>query len=176
MSGHNKWSKIKNKKAATDAQKSKIFSKLVKLIQNEAKIAKGNTDSPALKSAIEKAKASNMPSDNIERAVKKGSVDNSSNMEQVIYEAYGPGGVAIIIDALTNNRNKTAQEVRHILSKNGLALASAGSASWAFSRTGNEYIPNTMTKISDEDGEKLDRVLEDLEENDDVQEVYTNAE
>ena len=176
MSGHNKWSKIKHKKAVTDAQKSKIFSKLVKLIQVEAKICNGDINSPGLKSAIEKAKKANMPSANIERAIKKGASNDASAMEQVVYEAYGPGGVAIIIDGLTDNRNKTAQEIRHILTKNGLSLAETGSASWAFEKEGNEYKPKTMTKISDEDGEKLNKIIEELEENDDVQEVYTNAE
>lgn len=176
MSGHNKWSKIKHKKAATDAQKSKIFSKLAKLILNESKNARGDVNSPGLKSAIEKAKKANMPSDNIERAVKKGADDNSANMEQVVYEAYGPGGVAMMIDALTDNRNKTAQEVRHLLTKNGLSIAEIGSASWAFNKVGGEFIPQTMTEISDTDGEKLSKIIEELEDNDDVQEVYTNAE
>ena len=176
MSGHNKWSKIKHKKAATDAQKSKVFSKLVKLIQVEAKASGGNLDSPNLKSAIEKAKKANMPSDNIDRAVKKGAGGDSANMEQVVYEAYGPGGVAIIIDGLTDNRNKTAQEVRHILTRNGLSIAESGSASWAFTKTGAEYVANTMTEVSEEDGEKLSRIIEELDECDDVQEVYTNAE
>ncbi|MBU1557737.1 YebC/PmpR family DNA-binding transcriptional regulator [Patescibacteria group bacterium] len=175
MSGHNKWSKIKNKKAATDAQKSKIFSKLVKLIQNEAKSSGGDINSPSLKAAIEKARKANMPSDNIDRAVKKGA-SSDTVMETVVYEAYGPGGVAMIIDGLTDNRNKTAQEVRHILTRNGFSLAEPGSASWAFEKVGGEYQPNTMTEVSDEDGEKLDGLIEELEENDDVQEVYTNAE
>ncbi|AKM83955.1 TPA: YebC/PmpR family DNA-binding transcriptional regulator [Candidatus Campbellbacteria bacterium] len=176
MSGHNKWSKIKHKKEASDAQKSKIFSKLVKLIQNESKASGGNIDSPSLKSAVEKAKAANMPSDNISRAIKKGAESNSTNMEQVVYEAYGPGGTALIIDGLTDNKNKTAQEIRHILTRNGFSLAATGSASWAFTKTGAEYIPNTMVKISEEDGEKLNKLIEEFEENEDVQEVYTNAE
>ena len=176
MSGHNKWSKIKHKKATTDAQKSKIFSKLVKLIQVEAKASGGNVDSPSLKSAIEKAKKANMPADNIDRAVKKGASDNSSNMEQVVYEAYGPGGTAIIIDGLTDNRNKTAQEIRHILTKNGLSLAESGSALWAFENIGGEYKPKTMIEISDDDADKLRKIVDELEDNDDVQEVYINAE
>ncbi len=175
MSGHNKWSKIKNKKAASDAQKSKVFSKLVKLIQNESKASGGNVDSPTLKAAIEKAKKANMPSDNIERAVKKGTTDDTI-MEEVVYEAYGPGGVAMIITGLTGNRNKTAQEVRHALTKNGLTLAAGGSALWAFTKNGADYEPQTMTEISDEDADTLEKVIEDLEELDDVQEVFTNAE
>lgn len=176
MSGHNKWSKIKHKKEASDAQKSKIFSKLVKLIQNESKASKGDLNSPGLKTAIEKAKKANMPSDNIERAVKKGKDDTSASMEAVIYEAYGPGGVALVITGLTANKNKTAQEVRHALTKNGLSLASSGSASWAFTRQGVEYIPQTLTEISDEDAETLEKVVGDLEDLEDVQEVFTNAE
>ncbi|OGD67120.1 hypothetical protein A2442_01850 [Candidatus Campbellbacteria bacterium RIFOXYC2_FULL_35_25] len=175
MSGHNKWSKIKNKKAATDSQKSKVFSKLVKLIQNESKASKGNIDSPSLKAAIEKAKKANMPSDNIDRAVKKGTTDDTV-MEEMVYEAYGPGGVAMIIIGLSNNKNKTAQEVRHALTKNGLSLAGNGSASWAFTKVGAEYEPQTMTEVSEADGEKLDAVIEDLEDLEDVQDVYTNAE
>lgn len=176
MSGHNKWSKIKHKKAASDAQKSKVFSKLVKLIQNESKACEGNIDSPGLKSAIEKAKKVNMPSDNIDRAIKKGKEDTSASMETVVYEAYGPGGVAMIIEGLTGNRNKTAQEVRHALTKNNLSLAATGSASWAFERVGGEYAPKTMTEISDEDAEKLESLIDELEELEDVQEVFTNAE
>lgn len=175
MSGHSKWSKIKHKKAASDAQKSKVFSKLVKLIQNESKVSGGNIDSPALKAIIEKAKKANMPSENIDRAVKKGTTDNAT-MESVVYEAYGPGGVAMIITGLTGNRNKTAQEVRHALTKNGFVLAESGSASWAFTKVGSDYEPQTMMEVSDEDAEKLEKLIDDLEDLEDVQEVFTNAE
>ena len=107
MSGHNKYSKIKHIKAKKDAQKSKNFGKLVRLITVEAKAAHGNLSSPGLAAAIEKAKAENMPNDTIDRAVKKATTDNSADMETIIYESYGPGGVAILIDALTDNRNRT---------------------------------------------------------------------
>ena len=176
MAGHNKWSKIKHKKAATDAAKSKIFSKLVKVIQVEAKRANGDVSDPGLAAAIDKAKKANMPKDNIERAIKKASGSDAVALEPVTYEAYGPGGVALVIEGLTDNRNRTAAEVKHILSKNGLALANPGSATWAFTKEGMEWIPQTMTEISEADGEKLSRVIEALEDNDDVQEVYTNAE
>src|SRR3989344_606369 len=121
MSGHNKWSKIKNKKAVTDAYKAKVFSKLVRFITVESKKAKGDVNSPRLRTAIEKAKVENVPSDNIERAVKKGAGADAGEMEQITYEAYGPGGCALIIEALTDNRNKAAQEIKHILTKNGYA-------------------------------------------------------
>jgi YebC/PmpR family DNA-binding regulatory protein len=118
MSGHNKWSKIKNKKAVTDAYKARVFSKLVRAITVESKLAKGDVNSPGLRTAIEKAKAENVPNDNIERAVKKGTGNDAGEMEQITYEAYGPGGCALMIEALTDNRNKAAQEIKHILSKN----------------------------------------------------------
>lgn len=176
MSGHNKWSKIKRQKEKTDGQKSKIFGKMVKMITVEAKKAGGNMSSPGLKNAIEKAKAANVPNDNIERAVKK-STEGGATMESITYEAYGPGGCAIIIEALTENRNKAAQEIKHILSDNGYALAAIGSASWAFERTPDmEWNPTTTVPLSEEDGEKLGELVDALEENDEVQDVYTNAE
>ncbi len=177
MSGHNKWSKIKNKKAVTDAQKSKVFGKLVRFIAVESKKAKGDINSPGLRTAIEKAKEANVPSDNIERAIKKGTGGEGGEMEQITYEAYGPGGCALIIEALTENRNKAAQEIKHILSENGFELATPGSASWAFEKQiGSGWLPKNTTPISDEDGEKLNILIEELEENDEVQEVFTNAE
>ena len=115
MSGHNKWSKIKNKKAVTDAQKSKIFGKLVRFVAVESKKVKGDVNAPGLRAAIEKAKEANVPNDNIERAVKKGIGSDTGEMEQIIYEAYGPGGCALIIETLTENRNKASQEIKHIL-------------------------------------------------------------
>lgn len=176
MSGHNKWSKIKNKKAVTDAQKSKIFSKLVRFITVESKKSKGDVNSPGLRSAIEKAKSANVPNDNIERAIKKGTGTDAGEMEQIVYEAYGPSGCALIIDALTDNRNKAAQEIKHILTKNGFELAAPGSASWAFTKSNDStWTPNVSVQIGEEDGTKLDILIEELEENDEVQEVYTNA-
>ena len=176
MSGHNKWSKIKHKKAASDAKKSKIYSKLVKLIQSESKDAKGDISSPGLRTAIDKAKAENMPKDTIDRAVKKGASSDAASMEHVVYEAYGPGGCAIIIEGLTDNKNRIAAEIKHTLSKNGLSLAAPGSAAWAFEKTSEDWTAKTSSPISEEDGVKLEKLFEELEENDDVQEVYTNAE
>ena len=176
MSGHNKWSKIKHKKAASDAKKSKIYSKLVKLIQSESKDAKGDISSPGLRTAIDKAKAENMPKDTIDRAVKKGASSDAASMEHVAYEAYGPGGCAIIIEGLTDNKNRIAAEIKHTLSKNGLSLAAPGSASWAFEKTPEGWTAKTPSPISEEDSVKLEKLFEELEENDDVQEVYTNAE
>jgi len=176
MSGHNKWSKIKRQKEKTDAQKSKIFGKMVRFITVEAKRAGGNRNSPGLKAAIEKAKSFNVPNDNIERAIKKSS-EGETQMESITYEAYGPGGCAMIIETLTENRNKAAQEVKFILSKHGFALAGMGAASWTFKRNPNmEWEAQSTIPLSDEDGEKLGALIDELEENDEVQDIYTNAE
>ncbi|KKT75260.1 MAG: transcriptional regulator [Parcubacteria group bacterium GW2011_GWB1_44_7] len=178
MSGHNKWSQIKTQKAKTDAYKSKVFGKFAKLISAEAKKSKGNISEPGLKAAIEKARAANMPSDNIDRAIKKAGGDSGMAMEEIIYEAYGPGGVALLIKTLTDNRNKAAQAIKHILNEHGFAIAAPGSASWAFKKepTTNNFQPITTVPIEEKDLEKLDKLVEDLENCEEVQEVFTNAE
>ncbi len=176
MSGHNKFSKIKHLKAKNDAQKSKIYTKLVRLISVEAKKSGGNTSAPGLAAAIAKAREENMPNDTIDRAIKKATTDNSAAMESIIYEAYGPGGVAILIEALTENRNKAAQEIKHILAVQDIALAAPGSASWAFEKQGNIWNPTTTVPLEEADIEKLSTLIEALEANDEVQEVFTNAE
>jgi len=175
MSGHNKWSKIKHKKAASDAQKSKAFSKISKVITIEAKASGGDIHSPGLRLAIEKAKAANMPNTNIDRAIKKATETNAATMERVTYEAYGPGGTAIIIEGLTDNRNRAAAEVRHILSKHSIELAAQGAAVWAFTKTDNGWETKTGVDISSNDEKKLESIVEDLEESDEVQEVFINA-
>ncbi len=175
MSGHNKWSKIKNKKAVTDAAKSKIFSKMARLISTASRQVGSDTSSPILRATIDKAREYNMPADNIERAVKKGAGSEAENLEAITYEAYGPSGSALIIEALTTNRNKAAQEVKFILSKHSFSLATKGSASWAFSKEGGEWMPHTTIELSQDDGKILESLIEDLEDNDEVQEVYTNA-
>ncbi len=175
MSGHNKWSKIKRQKEKTDAQKSKIFGKLLRSISVEARKSGGNLSAPNLRTAIEKAKSANVPNDNIDRAVKKAN-ESDDEMESITYEAYGPGGTAIIIEALTSNRNKAAQEIKHILSNHTLSLAQMGSATWAFEKTNEGWVPKTTAPISENDGEKLSLLIDELEENDEVQDVFTNAE
>jgi len=191
MSGHNKWSQIRRQKEKTDAQKSRTFSKYAKLITQEAKKAKGNRNSPGLSAAIDRAKAENMPSDNIERAIKK-ATDNPAVMENITYETYGPGGCAMIIETLTDNRNKAAQEIKFILSKHGFALAGMGAASWAFAKhdtntqmgtndanstnLNGKWKPTTAVPLEENDLTLLSKLVEELEENDEVQEVFTNAE
>lgn len=175
MSGHNKWSKIKHKKAATDAQKSKIFSKHAALIAMESRKAGGNIASPGLAAAIDRAKKDSMPKDNIDRAVAKGSGSGGASLEEVTFEGYGPGGVALLIQAVTDNNNRTAPEIRHIFSKAGLELGTPGSAAWAFTKTAEGYVPTTPMELDDETGQKLAEFIEKLEDNDDVTNVYTTA-
>ena len=177
MSGHNKWSQIKRQKGASDAKKSKVYSKYARLITDEAKKAGGNLSASGLKSAIEKAQADNTPRDVIERAIKKATGDNSAAMDSVTYESYGPGGVAIIIDALTSNRNKAAQEVKFILSKYGSALAGIGSVTWAFTKNpSGSFTANSTMSLGPEDLATLEKLVDELEDNEEVQVVYTNAE
>lgn len=174
---HSQWEKKKYKKANESNKISKIYSKLVRLITTEAKLSGGNREAPGLKQAIAKAREVDMPMDNIDRAINKAS-EQSANMEQMTYEAYGPGGVGIVIDALTDNKNKAAQEIKHILSKNGFALAGPGSVTWGFTREqtpeGVIWKPTQMVEIQEADAEILGKLVDELEENDEVQDVFTN--
>lgn len=176
MGGHNKWSQIKRQKGANDAAKSNVWGKLAKRIAVESKKAGGDVNSPTLRTMIETAKKENMPKENIERAVAKGISADAAAMESITYETYGPGGCAIVIEALTDSRNRTAQEIKHLLGENGLALAAQGSALWAFEKTAEGYVPKTTVPLSDTDHEKLIKTLEQIDAHDDVEEVYTNAE
>lgn len=239
MSGHSKWANIKHKKEKMDAQKGKIFTKLTKDIIMAAKEGGGdpNTNSK-LRDAIEKAKANNLPNENIQRAIKKGTGElGGGNFEEVIYEGYGPGGTAIIVEALTDNKNRTAGEVRHIFDRSGGSLGSTGCVSWMFDKVGlitiekkdgidedelamlaidagaNDFsaeddefeiitepsdfqsvkealekagydlsdaeitmIPKNTVKLCESDYEKVEKLIEKLEENDDIQNVYHNVE
>jgi YebC/PmpR family DNA-binding regulatory protein len=175
MSGHNKWSKIKRKKAALDDVKSRTFSKHSKLITVESKRAEGDTSLPSLAAVIDRAKKDSMPKDNIDRAVAKGIESGAATLLEVMFEGFGPGGTAILITALTDNNNRTFQDVRLIFSKAGLSLGAPGSAVWAFSKHGSVYVPTSSADLNDTDGEALANLIEALEENDDVQEVFTSA-
>lgn len=176
---HSQWEKKKYKKAASEGKTSKLYTKLVRLITTEAKLANGNRDASGLKSAVMKAREANMPSDNIERAIKK-ATESGSAMETIIYEAYGPGGVGLVVVSLTENRNKAAQEIKHILSKHGTTLGAIGSVLWGFIKEATDHgfvwKPTITTPLSQNDGELLEELLEELEENDEVQEIFTNAE
>lgn len=175
MSGHNKWSKIKHKKAATDAQKSKIFSKHSAAITIAVREAGGDPTAASVLSAVERAKKDSMPKDNIERALKKGSGSEADALKEILFEGYGPGGVAMIIKVVTDNNNRTAPEIKNIFSKAGLELGTPGCAVWAFKKTTDGYVPNDPMTIDSEIEEKLMTFVEALEDQDDVTDVYTAA-
>lgn len=175
MSGHNKWSKIKHKKGATDAQRSKLFSKHSMMITMEVKKAGGSVDSANVLAAVDRAKKDSMPKDNIERALAKGSGAGGAALEEAMYEGYGPGGVALLIEAVTDNNNRTAPLIRHVFSKAGLDLGTPGSAMWAFTKTAGGYSPTTPIELDDEAGEKLADFIEKLEELEDVTNIYSAA-
>jgi YebC/PmpR family DNA-binding regulatory protein len=238
MAGHSKWANIKHKKAREDAKKGKIWSKCSRAIMAAAKNGGGDPDTNiALRYAIDEAKAANMPKDNIEYAIKRGTGESgSANFEEVRYEGYGPGGVAMMVDVLTDNRNRTASEVRKIFDRGGGNLGESGCVSFQFEKKGQLYIPKdqveeetlmdtaleagaedvgdedehwlvttepqafmdvkdaieqaglqpdsaTVTMVplntvecSGEDAEKVLKLIDNLEDNDDVQKVYANFE
>ncbi|SEP93149.1 YebC/PmpR family DNA-binding transcriptional regulator [Piscibacillus halophilus] len=180
MAGHSKWHNIKHKKNAKDAKRGKIFMKLAKEIYVAAK--QGGSDletNSALRLAIDKAKANNMPNDNIERAINKatGNVDGE-NYEEIVYEGYGPGGVAVMVEALTDNKNRTASEVRHAFSKYDGNLGENGCVSFMFHRKGYIVIKREEVEV-DEDTLMLEAIeagCEEFESNDEVYEIYTSVE
>ena len=148
MSGHNKWSSIKHKKGAADAKKGKIFTKLIKEISVAAKNGGGDQSMNArLRSAILAAKEANMPNDNITRAIKKGTgeLDGGMAYEEVMYEGYGPGGTAVLVEAMTDNKNRTVSELRHIFTRAGGNLGESGSVGWMFKKKGVIDIPKNAT-------------------------------
>jgi len=235
MAGHSKWANIKHRKGAQDAKRGKTFTKLIKEITIAAKIGGGDPDAnPRLRQAIDKAKAENMPKDNIDRAVKKGTGDlEGVNYEEGTFEGYGPGGVAVIVEFMTDNRTRTVADVRHIFSKHNGSLGVSGSVAFLFERKGlitfNEgadfdaifeasleagaedvkdeggvtevitdpgdfeavrkaleekdlgfetaevtMIPTTTTEVEGKSAEQLMKMIDKLEDNDDVQNVYAN--
>src|SRR6267143_1602328 len=218
MSGHSKWATIKHKKGALDAKRGKIFTRLIKEISIAAKNGGGDPDTnPRLRGAIVAAKAENMPADNIKRAIQRGTGELPGvNYEEFSLEGYGPGGVAVLLDINTDNRNRTVSEIRHCFGKNGGNMAEAGAVSWMFHKKGDIVIPKSAAKEDDlmnivleaggedlnDDGEKkagiepasssvamipqnyiklegqaantMIRLMEALEDQDDVQNVHSN--
>ncbi|MBI1911646.1 MAG: YebC/PmpR family DNA-binding transcriptional regulator [Deltaproteobacteria bacterium] len=177
MSGHSKWANIKHKKAKTDAKKGKVFTKLVKEIMVAAKTGGSDINgNPRLRLAVDKAKAENLPADNIERAIKKGAGElQNVTYEEGTYEGYGPGGVAVLVDFMTDNRNRTASEVRHAFSSFGGSLGQSGSVAYMFDKKG--VFTFDMSSITED--KLMDAALEagadDVQPNQDdkVFEVYT---
>lgn len=180
MAGHSKWSNIQHRKGAQDKKRGKIFMRHAKSIYTVAKEGGGDPDmNPALRTAIEKAKKDNMPNDNIDRAINKatGNIEGA-NYEEFSYEGYGPGGVAVIVNVLTDNRNRTAAEVRHAFSKHGGNLGETGSVSFMFDRKGYIVILNEDGKL-DEDEVTLAAIeagADDIEVSENVFEIYTSPE
>ena len=174
MSGHSKWSSIKHKKGAADAKRGKLFSKLSRAIIVAAKEGGGDpANNLALQNAIEKAKSYSMPKDNIDRAIAKGSgADADSDAyETVIYEGYGPEGVAVIVEALTDNRNRTASDVRHLFDRNGGNLGTTGAVAWQFERRGVVLVPATGVDEEELLMAAADGGADDVEQDGDVFQV-----
>lgn len=178
MSGHSKWSTIRHKKGAADAKRGKIFTKLIKEIMVSARMGGGDPNgNPRLRAAITAARAENMPKDNIERAIKKGTGElEGAAYEEVSYEGYGPGGVAILVDVMTDNRNRAASDIRHIFSRNGGSLGEAGCVSWMFSKRGS--IVFNRDQVSEEEIMEiaLEAGAEDVRDQEDQIEVTTSLE
>ncbi len=222
MSGHSKWSKVKRFKGAIDAKRGKIFSKLSKEISIAAKTGGGDPNgNPRLRSAVQAARAQSMPNDNIERAIKRGTGEGNeaAHFDEIVYEGYAPGGVAVIVEAATDNKNRTAAEIRSIFTRNNGNLGSSGSVSYMFHKKGQiivrrdsideerifelalnagaeeltteedqylittshdqlyafTFIPDTTVPVADETvARQVLRLCDELEDDDDVQNVYSN--
>ncbi|NOX79884.1 MAG: YebC/PmpR family DNA-binding transcriptional regulator [Deltaproteobacteria bacterium] len=178
MSGHSKWSTIKRKKGAIDAKRGKIFTKLIKEITVAARMGGGDVDAnPRLRSAVNTAKAENMPKDNIERAIKKGTGNlDGANYEEILYEGYGPAGVAILVETMTDNKNRTVADIRHFFAKAGGNLGESGCVAWMFDKKGLILIDKG--DISEE--ELMDIAIEagadDVLEDDEVFQILTAPE
>ena len=177
MSGHSKWHNIQAKKSKTDAQKGKIFTKLGREILVAVK--EGGPDPASnskLKDVIAKCKANNMPNDNIERSIKKAAGDSSAaNYEDIVYEGYGPNGVAVMVEAMTDNRNRTASDVRHIFDKFGGNLGASGAVAWMFDKKGVIIIERTATTLSEDDLmlEVIEAGAENFEADEEFYEITT---
>jgi YebC/PmpR family DNA-binding regulatory protein len=177
MSGHNRWSKIKHAKAASDAKKSKGWTKLLKEVTVAAKGGGDPSGNPRLRTAVDKARASNVPNDTIKRSIQKGTGELAAEtFEDLLYEVYGPGGTAVVVEILTDNRNRTAGEIRHAFARNGGNLGEAGCVGWMFHRRG--YFAIARDAMDEE--KFMDLALElgadDVAIEEDVYEVYTSME
>lgn len=175
MSGHSKWSTIKRKKGAEDAKRGKIFTRLARDITLAARVSGDPNANPTLRTAIDKARAANMPKDNIERAIKKGTGElDGGDLDEIMYEAYGPHGIPILIKCLTDNRNRTLADIRKVFNKMGGSLAEAGAVSWMFDTKGyitierNNLDPDEVFMMAVEAG------ADDVEISDDMFEIYTS--
>ena len=179
MAGHSKWNNIKRRKGAADEKRGKLFTKIGREIAVAVKSGGANPESNSkLRDAIAKAKSNNMPNDSIARSIQKASGADAANYERIVYEGYGPSGVAVMVEALTDNRNRTASDVRLYFDKFGGNLGQPGCVSFMFMNDENdEYVPIATVKLESEDDVKnMEKLLDHLEDNDDIQEVIHNWE
>ena len=176
MSGHNRWSQIKNKKGANDRRRAKVFTKILKGLAAAAREEQNPDFNPRLRSMIALAKENSVPNENIARAI--AGAKEGKALETIVVESYGPEKVALIIEALTDNRNRTIQEIRIILQKHDAKMGEMGSARWAFEQEtpGADWKPKFTQMISDAGADKLAALIDALEDQDDVQKVFENAE
>jgi YebC/PmpR family DNA-binding regulatory protein len=176
MSGHSKWATIKHKKGALDAKRGKVFTRLIKEIAMAAKAGGGDPDhNPRLRTAIAAAKAENMPADNIKRAVQRGTGElPGATYEEATFEGYGPGGVALLVDVSTDNRNRTVSEIRHIFTKHSGNLGEAGSVAWMFHKKGSIVVPKSLAKEEDLMNIVLEAGGEDLRDDGENWEILTD--
>ncbi|HET9226163.1 MAG TPA: YebC/PmpR family DNA-binding transcriptional regulator [Thermoanaerobaculia bacterium] len=182
MSGHSKWATIKHKKAATDARRGKLFSKILKEITVAARLGGGDPKgNPRLRTAVLEARSNSVPMDNIDRAIKKGTGElEGETYDEVIYEGYAPGGVAVLVEAATDNRNRTTAEVRHLFTRHGGSLAEAGSVAWMFKRRGSFTLERSALPGGMTEEQLMELALElgvdDISIEDDRYEMYTAVE
>ena len=176
MSGHSHWAGIKHKKGLEDAKRANVFAKMAKPIVMAAREGGGNPETNfKLRMAIDKAREFNMPKDNIERAIKRGTGElKGEEIQEITYEAFGPGGVMMIILTLTDNKNRTVSEMKTILGKFGGKLSGSGSVTWNFDKNGQEYVPKNKMEIDKPVQAQYEKLLEALDDQDDVQEIYDN--
>jgi YebC/PmpR family DNA-binding regulatory protein len=175
MSGHSKWATIKHKKGALDAKRGKIFTRLIKEISIAAKSGGDPDKNPRLRTAVAAAKAENMPSDNIKRAIQRGTGELPGvSYEEITFEGYGPGGVAILVEVSTDNRNRTVSEIRHCFGKNNGNMGEAGSVAWMFKKKGYILVPKGAAKEDDLLNIVLENGGDDLSSDDENYEVFTD--
>lgn len=174
MSGHSHWAGIKHKKGIADQKRGQVFSKLLSAITAAARAEQNPDFNPRLRTAIQKARETNVPSENIERAIKRAK-ESGAILEELMFEAYGPAGTAILIEAITDNKNRTIPEIKKILNAEGAKWAESGSVRWAFEKKEAGFESKFPQGLNEEDVQKLNVLIEALEDHDDVQKVYTNA-
>jgi YebC/PmpR family DNA-binding regulatory protein len=177
MSGHSKWHSIKHKKGALDAKRGKIFTRIIKEITIAARNGGDPEKNPRLRKAVADAKAENMPADNIKRAIQRGTGELPGAIyEEITYEGYGPGGVAILVEVTTDNRNRTVSEIRNIFSKNGGNMGESGSVAWMFHKKGYIVVPQDQAKEDDLLNLVLEAGGDDLQSDSDNFEIFTSPE